>query len=86
MAFYLSTPPIPKMLAVCWYQEALSLGCLFRVLVRVRLHDLVEIRLVDHSASLGTLGLLLEVLAEKVQIEFAVLDLGASLQTIPGTR
>ncbi len=71
------------MLAVFWYQEALSLSCLFRILARVRLHYIVEIRLVDHGASFRTLRFLLEVLAEKVQIKFAILDLRASLQAIP---
>lgn len=40
-----------------------SSGFLVPITVDVRLHDLVEIRFVNHSAGLGAFGLLLEILA-----------------------
>lgn len=51
--------------------------------LNVRFHDFVEVGFVNYGACLGTLGLLLKVLAEKVKIKFTVLDLRASLQAIP---
>jgi len=54
-------------------------GFLVPVTVDVRLHDLVEIRFVDHSAGLRAFGLLLQILAEQVEIELAFLDLGTGL-------
>ena len=54
-------------------------GFLIPITVDVRLHDLVEIRFVDHSAGLGAFGLLLQILTEEVEIELAFLDLGAGL-------
>jgi hypothetical protein len=52
--------------------------------VNVRPHDLVEVCLVDHSASFGTFGFLLKVLAKTVKVKFALFDFGAGLKTIPG--
>jgi hypothetical protein len=49
------------------------------IAVNVRLHNLVEIGLVHHGTGLGAFGLLLEILAQKVEIELAFLDLGTSL-------
>ena len=51
----------------------------FAIRIHVRFHNLVKIRLVDHRASLGTFGFLLEIFAQKVEVEFAFFDLGASL-------
>ena len=61
----------------------LSVGLRAGLLLDVGLHDLVEVGFIDHGAGLGALGLLLQVLAEKVQVEFAFLDLRTSLETIP---
>jgi hypothetical protein len=47
--------------------------------IHVRFHNLIEIGLVDHCAGLGTFGFLLEIFAQKVEVEFAFFDLGASL-------
>lgn len=62
----------------------LGLGCLdavlsFAIQLSVGLHDHVEIGFVDHGAGLGALGLLLQVLAQKIEVELAVLDHGAGL-------
>jgi hypothetical protein len=43
------------------------------------LHDLIKVRFVDHSAGFGALRLLLQILAKKVEVEFALFDLRASL-------
>jgi hypothetical protein len=48
-------------------------------LINIILHDLVEVRFVDDCAGLGALGLLLKILAKEVKVEFALLDLRASL-------
>ena len=48
-------------------------------LINVCLHYLVEVRFVDNCAGFGALGLLLQILAKKVEVEFALLDLRASL-------
>jgi hypothetical protein len=49
------------------------------LLINIILHDLVEVRFVDDCAGLGALGLLLKILAKEVKVEFALLDLRASL-------
>ena len=54
-------------------------------LIHVRFHNFVEIRFVDHSTRLGALGFLLEVFTEHVEVEFAILDLGAGLKSVPVT-
>lgn len=82
-----ATPSLYKYAPRCL--SILSFGRLdaarhIRVRFNVRLHDLVEIGLVYHGASLGAFGLLLEVLAQEVKIELAFFNLGASLQTVPG--
>jgi len=71
----------------CQNECALSLICCrllaFAFAVGVRLHNLVEVGLVDYSAGFGALGLLLQVLTEDVEVELAFLNLGAGLQTVP---
>jgi hypothetical protein len=49
----------------------------------VRLHDLVEVGLVDDSARLRALGFLLEVFAQEVEVELAIFDLRAGLESVP---
>ena len=56
--------------------------CLLRLatlLINICLHYLVEVRFVDNCTGFGALGLLLQILAKKVEVEFALLDLRASL-------
>lgn len=71
----------------CQNECALSLVCRRRrqilgrnlAVANVRVHDLVEVGLVDHSAGFGALGLLLQILAEDIEVELAILHLGACL-------
>lgn len=76
----ITTPPIPVMLLLQGV-SGLSLT-LFRftcLMINIILHDLVEVRFVDHCAGLGALGLLLKILAKEVKVEFPLFDLRASL-------
>jgi hypothetical protein len=81
---FLSYAPIHKYLIHAKMKCALSLVCrrLFGrsfTVGNVRLHDLVEVGLVDYSAGFGALGLLLQVLTKDIEVELAVLHLGACL-------
>jgi hypothetical protein len=80
----ISTPPIQKNKIVArGIRLSLGLLGLTGLLIDVRLHNLVEVRFVDHCTGFGALGLLLQILAKKVEVEFALLNLRASLQAIP---
>jgi hypothetical protein len=64
-------------------KKCASAFLLLLLTVDVRLHNLIKVGLVNDSAGLGTLGFLLQVLAEEVEIELAIFDLWACLEAVP---
>ncbi len=75
----LKTPPIQNAIVARVIRLGLRLLRLTGLLVNICLHNLVKVRFVDNSAGFGALGLLLQILAKKVKVKFALLDLRTGL-------